>query len=316
MVACHRVNVQQLGLMQTHVYICVHAYVCVTALLGPYNDVCLSCSMVLYSSDAQATLQPLPMFAPPKPAPSQLACKLGQIQLSCLGQGDESIDTSPPTYRVDMDDGSGEVFLLKYQPRTAEATVPSSTCMARDTAGMGIACQDDIEAAGPHAAVTPVWALFAGASSSMQLDVEDSAFFEKTGAVGDGCNGPGTQHAGHGLESGLSLHLAVYSIAERRLIDQQEFMDSRRLVSVLDNAYVPMQSSLPLHVPKQWKHQVRRCAQYHSFTCAKRCCRSDSVNGHMAQKCFSMFHGHQCLLLSSSCCRTHAILTFSPHALA
>ena len=256
--------------------------VCVTGPSGPYNDVCLSCSMVLYSSEAQATLQPLPMFAPPKPAPSHLARKLGQIQLSCLGQGDESIDIRPPTYRVDMDDGSGEVFLLKYQPRTAEATVPFSTCIARDTAGMGIACQDDVEAAGPHAAGTPVWALFAGASSSMQLDVEDSAFFEKTEAVADGCNGPGTQHTGDSLESGLSLHLAVYSIAEKQLIDQQEFMDSRRLVSVLDNAYVPMQSSLPLHVPKQWKHQVRRCAQYHSFTCVKRCCRSDSVNGHMS----------------------------------
>ena len=230
----------------------------VTGLLRPYIDVCLSCSMVLYSSEAQATLQPLPMFTAHKPAPSQLARKLGQIQLSCLGQGDEMIDISPPTYRVDMDDGAGEVFLLKYKPRTAEATLPSRTCIARDTAVVGIPCQDDVEAAGPHAAGTPVWALFAGASSSMQLDVEDSAHLGKPEAPAGGCKG---QHMGDSLEPDLSLHLAVYSIAEKRLIDQQEFMDGHRLVSMLDNAYMPMQSSLPIHVPKQWKHQVCRCVQ-------------------------------------------------------
>ena len=259
---CHRcIAVSQNAVLfaDTCTYLCT--CMCVTELSRPYIDMCLSCSMVLYSSEAQATLQPLPIFAPHKPAPSQLARKLGQIQLSCLGQGDERIDISPPTYKVDMDDGAGEVFLLNYKPRPAEATAPSSICIARNTAVLGVPCQDDVQAAGPHAAVTPVWALFAGARSSMQLDVEDSAHLGEAEALAGGCKGPGTQHMGDSLEPGLSLHLAVYSIAEKRLINQQEFMDSHRLVSMLDNAYVPMQSSLPIHVRKQWRHQVCRCAQ-------------------------------------------------------
>ncbi|KAL0022982.1 hypothetical protein WJX79_001567 [Trebouxia sp. C0005] len=66
--------------------------------------------VVLYSSEAQATLQPLTTFAsvPPQAIPN--------AQMFGRGKA-ESTDIGPPTYRIDMDDSSGESNL---PPRIAK----------------------------------------------------------------------------------------------------------------------------------------------------------------------------------------------------
>ncbi|KAL0052460.1 hypothetical protein WJX82_002586 [Trebouxia sp. C0006] len=76
--------------------------------------------VVLYSSEAQATLQPLTTFVASAPVPPPATPK---AQVFGPGKTD-STDIRPPTYRIDMDDSSGEVYLLKFKPRTAPTEQP------------------------------------------------------------------------------------------------------------------------------------------------------------------------------------------------
>ncbi|KAA6424459.1 MAG: hypothetical protein FRX49_05671 [Trebouxia sp. A1-2] len=209
--------------------------------------------VVLYSSEAQATLQPLTTFAsvPPQAIPN--------AQMFGRGKA-ESTDIGPPTYRIDMDDSSGEVYLLQYKSRAALIEQPCGAGIEPSMAVLGsIGSQDDSPPATADANAITVWPLFVD-QTKMKADLGDSARFRtsKTDTNIAGCYGCQTQCPGSTPDSHLSLHVAMYNVAERRLIDRQDFVESRKLVSMQNNSYVPMQSNLPPRIAKRWKHQAER----------------------------------------------------------
>ncbi len=211
---------------------------------------------MLYSSEAQATLQPLTTFVASAPVPPQAIPK---AQVFGLGKTDISTDIKPPTHRIDMDDSSGEVYLLKYKPRDALIQQP---CGAGTEASMAVVGStgslDDSIPAIADANATTVWPLFVD-QTNIKADLGDSARFRSSEADTNfaGCYGCHTQCPGSTPDSHSSLHIAMYNVTERRLIERQDFVESRRLVSMQNNAYVPMQSNLPPQIAKRWKHQVR-----------------------------------------------------------
>ena len=210
---------------------------------------------MLYSSEAQATLQPLTTFVASAPVPPQATPK---AQVFGLGKTD-STDIRPPTYRIDMDDSSGEVYLLKYTSRAALIEQPSGAGIEPSMAVLGsTGSQDDSPPATADANATTVWPLFVD-QTDVKADLGDSARFRSSKADTNiaGCYGCQTQCPGSTSESPLSLHVAMYNVAERQLIDKQDFVESRKLVSMQNNSYVPMQSNLPPQIAKRWKHQVR-----------------------------------------------------------
>ena len=210
---------------------------------------------MLYSSEAQATLQPVTTFVASTPVPPQATPKAQVFGVGKTG----STDIRPPTYRIDMDDSSGEVYLLKYKSRAAVIEQPSGAGFEPSMAVPGSTCgQDDLLPAIADANATTVWPLFVG-QTNMKADLDDSARFRtsKADTYTAGCYGCQTPCSGNTPESHLSLQIAMYNVAERRLIDRQDFVESRKLVSMQNNSYVPMQSKLPPQIAKRWKHQVR-----------------------------------------------------------
>ena len=215
----------------------------------------LLCRVVLYSSEAQATLQPLTTFVASAPVPPPATPK---AQVFGPGKTD-STDIRPPTYRIDMDDSSGEVYLLKFKPRTAPTEQPGGAGIEPSMAVSGsTGSQDDSPPAVADANATTVWPLFVE-QTSMKADLGDSARFRSSKADTNtaGCYGCQTQCPGNTSESQLSLHIAMYNVTERQLLDRQDFVESCKLVSMQNNAYVPMQSNLSPQIAKRWKHQVR-----------------------------------------------------------
>lgn len=171
----------------------------------------------------------------------------------------DSTDIRPPTYRIDMDDSSGEVYLLKFKPRTAPTEQPGGAGIEPSMAVSGsTGSQDDSPPAVADANATTVWPLFVE-QTSMKADLGDSARFRSSKADTNtaGCYGCQTQCPGNTPESQLSLHIAMYNVTERQLLDRQDFVESCKLVSMQNNAYVPMQSNLSPQIAKRWKHQVR-----------------------------------------------------------
>ena len=210
---------------------------------------------MLYSSEAQATLQPLTTFIASAPLPSQPTPK---AQVFGLGKTDSS-DIKPPAYRIDMDDSLGEVYLLKYNSRAALIEQPCGAGIEPSMAVLGsTGSQDDSLPATADADATTVWPLFVD-QTNIKADPGDSARFRTSKADTNiaGCYGCQSQCPGSSPESHLSLHIAMYNVAERRLIGRQDFVESRKLVSMQNNSYVPMQSNLPPQIAKRWKHQVR-----------------------------------------------------------
>ncbi len=207
---------------------------------------------MLYSSEAQATLQPLTTFVASATVPPPATPK---AQVFGLGKTD-STDIRPPTYRIDMDDSSGEVYLLKYKPREALIEQPCGAGIEPSMAILGSTGSQDDSIADANA--TTVWPLFVE-QTDMKADLGDSARFRSSKADTNsaGCYGCQTQFRGSTLDSHLSLHIAMYNVAERQLIDRQDFVESRKLVSMQNNSYVPMQSNLPPQIAKRCKHQVR-----------------------------------------------------------
>lgn len=158
-----------------------------------------------------------------------------------------------------MDDSSGEVYLLQYKSRAALIEQPCGAGIEPSMAVLGsIGSQDDSPPATADANAITVWPLFVD-QTKMKADLGDSARFRtsKTDTNIAGCYGCQTQCPGSTPDSHLSLHVAMYNVAERRLIDRQDFVESRKLVSMQNNSYVPMQSNLPPRIAKRWKHQVR-----------------------------------------------------------
>ena len=170
------------------------------------------------------------------------------------------MDISTPTYRVDMNDTAGEVILLKYQPRAANQ--PTSSTVSNplvNTADLtSTCCEEELEAAVVDADASVVWPVFEG-QTRRKRDVEDSAHYSRSndGTHAAYCKGGAT---GQGLssysESGLALHMALYSVADRSFASKRGVVENRRLISMQGNAYVPMQSRVALQIPKAWKHQV------------------------------------------------------------
>ena len=181
-----------------------------------------------------------------------------KAQVFGLGKTD-STDIRQPTYRIDMDDSSGEVYLLKYTSRAALTEQPGGAGIEPSMAVLGSAgSQDDSPPATADANATTVWPLFVD-QTDVKADLGDSARFRSSKADTNiaGCYGCQTQCPGSTSESPLSLHVAMYNVAERQLIDKQDFVESRKLVSMQNNSYMPMQSNLPPQIAKRWKHQVR-----------------------------------------------------------
>ncbi|KAL0031273.1 hypothetical protein WJX77_012514 [Trebouxia sp. C0004] len=214
---------------------------------------------VLYSSEAQATLQPLTSFVASAPVPPQATPK---AQVFGLGKTDRT-DIRPPTYRIDMDDSSGEVYLLKYKSRAALIEQPCGAGIEPSMAVLGSFGSQNYSlpatAASADANATTVWPLFVD-RTDVKIDLGDSARFRTSKADTNiaGCYGCQTKRPGSTPESHLSLHIAMYNVAERRLIDRQDFAESRKLVSMQNNTYMPMQSNLPPQIAKRWKHQAER----------------------------------------------------------
>ena len=215
----------------------------------------LSCRVVLYSSEAQATLQPLTTFAS---LGSKSSHRPSKAHKPDLGKADSIDIISPPTFRIDMNDSSGEVILLKYQLRATTTGTAISTPV--NPADFTSTCsQAELQAAALDADAPTVWPLFKG-PSNVRRDLEDSAHFNTSKAETRAgyCKG-GLDYAQRSCsypELGLALHMAMYSLADRSFVSKQQFMEDRRLISMQSNAYVPMHSSSPLQMSKAWKHQV------------------------------------------------------------
>ena len=194
-----------------------------------------SCRLVLYSSETQATLRPL--------------AALNNLRHPKSSAQHTAGESPQPTFRIDMDDANGEVYLLSYQPRLGG---PSHKHVAHTDS---TCTEPDLPAVAPAADAVAAWPLFANFNSGEQLQLEDSAhLYERTSQQGTAV-APRSNPAPE-----LALHLAVYSVAEQRLVGRREFKDSHRLASLQDNAYAPMQSS-PLPQPhRPWKHQVQACS--------------------------------------------------------
>lgn len=152
-----------------------------------------------------------------------------------------------------MDDSSGEVYLLKYRPRRGNPAAPASTAVAHTALHCLTCSKGNLLATAAAADAAAAWPMFAEALSNRQLVFDDSARYAPAASPGKGA---ACTDSSMSESRGLSLHMAVYSVADRRLVSKQEFVDSHRLISLQDNVYVPMQSSLPLQTPRHWKHKV------------------------------------------------------------
>lgn len=74
------------------------------------------CRTLLYSSEAQATLQPLPKLAGRQLSPASLPMQSSQAADSA---SDDSIpDATQPMFKIGIQDDAGEIYLLRYQPAT------------------------------------------------------------------------------------------------------------------------------------------------------------------------------------------------------
>ena len=219
-----------------------------------------ACRLLLYSSETQATLQPLHTHVHPStqsPSPSTSVPVLSQLSSpsACQHASDSDYLSAPSaagsdsrqateqaTYRIDMDESAGEVFLLKFQSPTTPSPVRS-----KHSAGTPCACHDSDLQGTSHAA----WPLFGSTGSSQHETL-----------VGDASSAT-SQHkpasvaalAGDSAAKHRQLHLAVYSLAQHSMVSRQEFLGQHRLTCLQGNPYMAQPCALPA-TTKPWKHQV------------------------------------------------------------
>ena len=181
---------------------------------------------------------------------SHHASESGCLEASSCPSSGNSQATS--TYRIDMDESAGEVFLLTFQSAKSSSPLnPVNGRSGRSPAATPCACHDTgLQASATGSNDAAAWPLFAKSGSSAQSVMLNSGTFWDGAASFESDGGksfPAKQRR--------NLHLAVYSLAEQRMIGRPEFLAKHRLTSLQGNTYMPRQTCPPAR-EQPWNHQA------------------------------------------------------------
>ena len=195
---------------------------------------------------------------------SHHAFENGYLDASDSPSSDNNQATS--TYRVDMDESAGEVFLLTFQsPRSASALNAVNGNSGRSPAVTPCACHDtglQASSATDSSGAAAAWPLFVKSGSSAQSALLNSGTFWNEAASLES----DSRSTNPKKKQKQSLHLAVYSLAEQRMIGRPEFLAKHRLTSLQGNTYMALQTCPEREKP--WKHQA---SSYHDDSSITSC---------------------------------------------